>query len=387
MNIGFFTDSYRPYISGVVRSIDTFRKELTKMGHRVYIFAPNYPNCPKEEGVYRFASLPSPTHPDFTLAIPFSLQLRRTLKKLDLQVIHTHSPFLLGKLGAKYAKRNNIPLVTTYHTLYEQYTTHYVPFARSISSKVVKKYTIDYCNECDLVVAPTNIIKDGIISGGVKTPVEVIPTGVDLDEYSKGDPSLLRQQLGKGPDTHILLSVGRLGYEKNIDFLLRAFQKILSFKPNTHLVLAGGGPQQSEFQQLAKDLGIDRYVTFAGMLPRHKLVNAYLGADLFVFASVTETQGLVIGEAKAAGLPVVAVDANGVSEMVKHGEDGYLTPCREDLFSKSVLEILDNESLRRNMAVRALKNAQALSSYHSAMKLLAAYHFVCLANSNRAAAF
>jgi 1,2-diacylglycerol 3-alpha-glucosyltransferase len=191
LNIAFFTDSYLPYTSGVVRSIETFSAEFRALGHQVYIFAPDYPNCPKLENVFRFKSLPSIAHKDFTLAIPISPRLENTLQELKIDIIHVHSPFLLGRLGAKAAKKNRIPLIYTYHTLYDQYV-HYVPIAQNFSRWLVRKMSKDFCNLCDLVVTPTSMIEDLLRKYGVRTSIETIPTGINLKNFEKGDHSWLR---------------------------------------------------------------------------------------------------------------------------------------------------------------------------------------------------
>ena len=155
--IGIFTDSYRPYNSGVVRSIETFSTELTAQGHELYIFAPSYRDCENESRVFRFASIPAPTNPDFTLAVPISLKLKPTIKRLDLDLIHVHSPFVLGRVGARYARKLGIPLVFTFHTLYEQYV-HYFPFGQNITRELTQKWCADFANNCDMVVAPTGVV-------------------------------------------------------------------------------------------------------------------------------------------------------------------------------------------------------------------------------------
>lgn len=373
MKIGFFTDSFRPYTSGVVRSIETYTRDLTALGHTVYTFAPNYPGCQPEDKVFRFLSIPSPTNQDFTLAIPFSLHLRQTIQKIGIEVIHTHSPFLLGRLGARYAKQNNIPLVFTYHTLYDQYA-HYIPIAKDLTKKLVKKITLDFCNECDLVIAPTKVVGDFLQEGGVYKPIEVLPTGIEVNEFANLDREWLRKTYGIGENKKILLHVGRLGIEKNIDFLLHATAGIIKYIPDVVLVLVGTGPKIENFKQLVDDLGITNHVLFAGLLPREEVVQAYGGADLFVFASLTETQGIVLGEAKAAGLPVVALKANGASEMIKTGIDGILTELNLEEFQKAVITLLNNPELRNSFGANALQNLREISSQACAEKLAGCYY-------------
>lgn len=379
MNIGFFTDSYRPYTSGVVRSIETFTKELKKLGHQVYIFAPHYKDCEKEPGVFRYLSVPSPTNQEFALAIPISLRARPLVRKLKLDIIHVHSPFLMGRLGAHIARSERIPLVYTYHTLYDKYV-HYVPFAQELSSKLVQKIATDFSNRCDLVIVPTSVIGDLIRQNGVRAPIVNIPTGIEIDDYQYGDPTWLRQTY-RIPEHHrILLFVGRIGQEKNIEFLIRAFNLVQQKLPDTTLVLVGGGPQEHELKELVVSLGLQDKVIFTGTLDKKLVINCYLGADLFVFASVTETQGLVIGEAKAAGLPVVAVDAYGVKEMVTHGRSGFLCRLNEQEFISRIITLLEDRDLYDRMSAAALEEAQLITAEACAKRLVQAYQSVLRAN-------
>jgi 1,2-diacylglycerol 3-alpha-glucosyltransferase len=370
VKIGMFTDSYRPYTSGVVRSIETTASKLTELGHEVFIFAPSYPNYEKESRVYRFVSVPTPTYPDFAIALPFSLYLNTTIKRLNLDVIHVHSPFTMGLLGSRTARRYGIPLVFTYHTMYDEYV-HYLPFARGISRKVVLRMSKNFCNRCDLVITPTKVVQD-IVGARIQTPVDAIPTGIDISEFVDLDRSWLRCQYGIPADNKILLHLGRMGKEKNVPFLLNAYQQIIKQRPDTKLVIAGDGPERTALEAEAQDMGLGG-VIFTGPLSREQVINSYAGADLFIFASTTETQGLVLGEAKAAGLPSVAVKALGAAEMVTDGVDGFLTPLDMDVFISRVLQLLDDDQLRNAMAQRAMAEAEHISSTAMAKKLLGAY--------------
>ncbi|UNC92387.1 glycosyltransferase family 4 protein [Candidatus Contubernalis alkaliaceticus] len=372
MKIGIFTDSFRPYKSGVVRSIESFSSQLTLMGHEVYVFGPDYPNCEKEDRVFRFISIPAPTQPDFTLAIPFSPKLGKTIKELGIDIIHLQSPFLLGRLGLRYAKKYNIPLVFTYHTMYDQYV-HYLPIAKNFSKVLMQRWSKDFCNHCDLVITPTEIVQEHIKSSGVEVPVINLSTGIDTKEFEDTDSTWLRKNFGFKDDETILLHIGRLGKEKNVSFLLKAFKEILNHQPKGKLVIVGGGPDLKNLQNTAEDLNIHENVIFTGIIPREQLINAYAGADIFIFASLTETQGLVLCEAKAAGLPVVAVKALGASEMINNGLDGYLTSYSQGQFVEKVLVLMENRELREDMSQRAKESAFEMSSYNQTKKLLNAY--------------
>ncbi|MDK2815394.1 MAG: 1,2-diacylglycerol 3-alpha-glucosyltransferase [Moorella sp. (in: firmicutes)] len=372
MHIGIFTDSYLPYTSGVVRSIVTFSNELRRLGHRVSIFAPSYGNSRPEKDIYRFHSLRAPTFKEFALAIPVAPALPRVLRELRIDLIHVHSPFLMGQLGARMARQLGLPLVATYHTLYEEYV-HYFPLAPRLMRKAVRHYTVSFCNRCQLVITPTEVITAYLRENGVKVPVVSIPTGIELDRFQNLDSTWLRKYLQLPPEEIILLHVGRLGKEKNITFILQAFAFVHQQVPDTRLVLVGSGPLKETLQSQARSLGINQAVTFAGSFPFEQMPAVYAGADLFIFASVTETQGLVIAEAKAAGLPVVAVKAYGVEEMVVNGKDGFLTSLDINTFSACVLQLVKDLSLRRQMGEQARQNAAAFAAAAMARRLEAQY--------------
>lgn len=372
MRIGIFTDSYKPYTSGVVRSIETFNKEFQELGHETYIFAPSYPNYQKESKVFRFLSVPAPTNPDFSLALPFSLRLRHNIKNLQLDLIHVHSPFLLGRLGAKYARSLNVPLVFTFHTMYEQYV-HYVPIGQNITKEITRVFCREFCNGCDMVITPTGIVARHLKDIGVFKEVRSIPTGIDLMEFENQDRGWLRNEYNISQEDKILLCVGRLGQEKNHNFVLEAFKRVSERVANTKLVLVGGGPEEKALKGAAARLGLENRVVFTGTLPRDKVILCYCGADIFVFASLTETQGLVIGEAQAAGLPSVAIKANGVSEMISDGVDGFLTENDQHDFVDSIICLITNDQLYSAMSKNALESAKRISSRNCALQLLECY--------------
>ncbi|MEW6726170.1 MAG: glycosyltransferase family 4 protein, partial [Bacillota bacterium] len=374
VNIAVFTDSYRPWTSGVVRSIDTFAEEISARGHYVYIFAPRYGSAQREEHgkVFRFYSLPS-TNPGFNIAIPFSIRLKTTLRRLRIDLVHVHSPFLLGRLGLKCAREIGVPVVFTYHTMYDHYV-HYVPLAQNLTKKITRHLACSFCNRCNLILVPSNVIGDYIRDLGVKVPIRKLPTGIKLDDFRHGDPGWLGERYGIGADEKVLLFVGRLGLEKNVEFLLKAFDKLLRvYRQPVRLVLVGGGPQTQQLKEMAAEKGISDRVIFTGPLSMDDVAHCYAGSRLFVFASMTETQGLVIGEAKAAGLPTVAIDAFGVSEMIEDGQDGFLTPPDEDVFVSRLLQLLTNEDLYGRFSRKALMNAESISSGAMAAQLINVY--------------
>ncbi|MEW6173486.1 MAG: glycosyltransferase family 4 protein [Bacillota bacterium] len=372
LRIGVFTDSYRPYTSGVVRSIETFRAELEARDALFYIFAPWYKGCKPESRIYRFVSFPVPTNPGFRLALPFSLKIGSTIKELKLDLVHVHSPFLLGGLGARWARRLDLPLVFTYHTLYEEYV-HYFPFLKTQTRQLTLRYTTAFCNRCDLVLAPTRVIGSYLLETGVRARIRTLPTGIDLKSFQGGDRDGFRKRYGIGPDERVMVYVGRLAKEKNIGFLLKTLGLIVDRLPGTRLLLVGGGPQREDLVKEAEEKNVGRNVVFTGPVAPDYVKDCYAAGDVFVISSLTETQGLVVGEAKAAGLPAVAVRAKGLTEMVDEGVDGFLVPLDEKVFAERVCRLFEDRELYGRFRVNALQKAEELSAPRAADTLLNYY--------------
>lgn len=375
MKIGFFTDSYKPYLSGVVKSIESFTTELRKQGHCVYIFAPDYPEVKKQENEYRFVSLPVPTNTDFRLAIPLSKKILPEIRRLNLDIIHTHSPFLMGRLGRYIARKLNIPLVFTYHTLYDQYI-HYVPIARRLARRLTIKYCRDYSQSCDLIITPTDFVQQVLWDHKIVTKMLTVPTGINLRAYrfdSEKQQEKIKRKYGIADKERVLLFVGRLGEEKNVSFLLKSYKYIVDSLFDTRLVIVGDGPQKAWLKRLAEELHIADNVVFTGKQESERVVYFYQLADLLLFPSITETQGLVTLEAMAGGAPVIAIDAAGSSSMIDNGVNGILVKGDKNLFAQATIELLTNEMKYRIMKKNALKKAEELSINKMTQRLLHAY--------------
>ncbi len=373
MNIAMFSDSYYPYVSGVVRSIELFRHELKKLGHNVYIFAPSYRRQREEEGVFRFPSITAPTLKDFSLALPYAPGAGKIIQDLKIDLVHCHSPFLLGMVGARTAKRNNLPLVFTHHTLYDLYV-HYLPLFQGLARRLVLDFVRRFCNNCNLVITPTKMLAERLRELGITAPLQAIPTGLKMEEYANPDPSWLRREYNIGPEEKILLCVARFGKEKNLDMVLQAFRLINRVYPASRLFLVGIGPYEAELRQITTDMGLDCRVTIIGQaLPRGTLTNYYAGADLFIYAATTETQGIIVSEAHAVGLPVVAVGANGIAEMVNEGFDGFLTPPSAADLAEKAVSLLRNDGLRRRLGSQARESAKKISAASTAARMADAY--------------
>lgn len=369
MRIGFFLDSYRPYVSGVVYSAESFADGLRHLGDEVFIIAPSSPMKYTDPYIIGAPSIHTPLQPsDHYLPYPISPTLWKSVKKLNLDIIHTHHMFLLGRLGAAWSKRLGIPLVHTYHTILTEYT-HYVPLMPSLAKRIVVNMTRKYCNNCDKVTVPTPQIAPVLRSFGVTADIDVIPTGIDISVYEGLDRDQCRAALGYKDDEFVLICVARLAQEKNPEFVIRAFSKIALRNPNTRLLMVGPGPLADNLKRLSQELGVDDKVTFTGAVAHEAIPMYYKASDLFVYASVTDTQAIVIPEAMASGIPAVAVGAHGVNGMIKNGIDGFLTKLDIDDFTDRIYNLMNDSTRYDLFSSEALASANKLSTKASAIAL------------------
>jgi len=377
VRIAIFSDSWYPYVSGVNRSIEIFKMELEKRGHRVFLFVPACGNRDQEEpGIYRFTSLPAVFNPGFRLAIPFSPRLTKTVKELSVDLIHSQSPMIMGRAGMYCSRRLDLPLVFTHHTLYDLYT-HYAGALAGPATRYLTSYVRRYANRCDLVITPTGIVAERLSERGITAPLRAVSTGVVLDEFEQCDQNWLHRSLNLDQNTPLILCVARLGLEKNIYLLLDSFARINQRLPETRLVLAGLGPLRNKIRPYAKSLGLeDRFFLLDREFSRRDLASIYASADLFLYPSVTETQGIIINEAHAAGLPVVAVGAHGVAEMVEDGVDGILTEPDPDALAGAAVKVLEDQALRESLSRGAYQAARRITSGQMAEKMISVYQEV-----------
>lgn len=366
-----------PQINGVVTVIRTMRHLLEESGHEVFVFAPTYAETEPEEGVYRFTSFTYPFHKESRVVIPYKRKISMVFEALD--IVHSHTPFSLGLLALWVAKRYKKPHLHTYHTLFTEYR-HYVPYPLRPTRGMAEHISAAFCNRCDAITAPSQKMRDELLRYGVKPKIFLLPFGPDLSEFKKEPLWEPRRTLKISPRARVLLFAGRLGTEKNLLFLLRAFKRMTEFKQQGHilnLVIAGDGPQRKKLEEYVTALGLRDQVLFTGYLEHAKLIDLYKMADLFVFASKTETQGLVLVEALAAGTPVVAVGAMGVLDVVTHGESGLLVEEDEEAFARAVVELLDDPKKLHAMKAKALERAYELSAQRAVQRLVGIYQELC----------
>jgi 1,2-diacylglycerol 3-alpha-glucosyltransferase len=371
VNIGVFTDSYLPRRSGVVRAVQAASRHLRGRGHRVYVFAPTYAGyADTDPDVYRFPSVTPPGYPDFPLAVPYARPLLPELRALGLEIVHTHSPFLLGGVGVWVARRFHLPVAFTYHTLYAEYA-HYAPVLGRLSRPLVIAYTTAYCNRCDRVLVSVPAVAEIVRKYGVRTPVEVIPSvGIDLPLGPGMPPADVRRQFGIPPDAPLLVFVGRLAREKGLPLLLDA---VAGLPATVWLLLVGDGPERARLEASARNLGIASRVVFAGAQEHARVIDALGAADLFVFPSLTETLGLGVLEAMAAGRAVVAVRAGAMPDIVRDGDTGRLVPPDPGAFRSAIQALLGDDRVRAAMGARAREVAAQYAQDRLTDRLIGIY--------------
>lgn len=376
MHIAYFTNTYLPVVSGVVRSVQLFREALSSLGHNVFVFAQEDDYEDTEPFIFRYPSLRLPLPVDIPAALPVSPFVDQLLPKLKLDVIHTHHPFLLGQTAAGKARDLNLPLVFTFHTQYHEYT-HYVPLPQEQVQEFIKtrimNWLREYMRKCQHIIIPSESMRSILIDDyGLVDRFTVIPTGLDIAPFKETDGAALRAEWG-WPDDRIIISVGRLAEEKNWITLLQAFALAQKDQPDLRLVLVGDGPQAQALRQLAGELGIKDRVLFTGRVPFEQIPVYLKAADLFAFASITETQGLATLEAMAAGLPVVAVIGTGTQDIVEDGAQGFLVQNDSQDLANGIVQLINNPDLMSEFKSAALKKSRAYDYKRLARKMLKVY--------------
>lgn len=385
MKIGFFTECYLPVMNGVSVSIDTFRKALEDKGHEVFIFAPDNKDEENDPHVFRFPAIKDKKKRLYPITFP-SIEVMKTYLPEEvvsnLDIIHSQHMFTMGLLARYTARKYDKPLIYTYHTMLADYT-HYAGVFALLLEHYLNNMTKRFCNTCDQIITPSNPMKKLLLKYGVKKPVEVIMTGIEPKNFKRYDSHKFRKKYKIDEEKKLLLYLSRIAKEKNLDFLLEAFVKIKREYPECHLVMVGGGPEEKWCKQRINELKIKDSVTMTGMLPKEEANEIFGMADLFVFPSISETQGIVIAEAMAAGTPPVAVGKMGPIDLVHDGEDGYLTKLDTDDFAEKVVKLLKNNHLRQEFAHRGLLRVDQFSNETSTSKLISLYEKVLRAKGSK----
>lgn len=363
MRIAMFTNNYKPYIGGVPVSIEHLAEALRKRGNSVYVFAPSYKGQTEEEYVIRYPSFPVKIAGAPVPNVLTKLFLKK-VEELDIDIIHVHHPAIVGNVALSIRRKLGIPVVFTYHTRYEEYL-HYIKTLEKIEQNtgVIDWYLKRFCNRCDMLIAPTPGIRSYLNEKNIDTPVGVLPTGIPEESFSADKTSaaeIRHRYLGSAD--YLFCTVARLAEEKNLMFQLKGLRQLkddLAKKGKTyrHLMI-GEGPERDKLMVKIRELGLSDNIILTGNIKNQEIRNYQAAADLFLFTSKSETQGIVLLEAMAQGNPVVAVDATGVRDIVRHGENGFLTKEHEKEWAAHVCQILNDRVLWKHMQEEAVKTAE-----------------------------
>ena len=329
MNILMMTNTYKPILGGLEKSVESFAHEFRKLGHRVVIVAPEYQETQPEKDVIRIPAVQNFNGSDFSLQLPIPGALIDALGNFRPDIVHSHHPFLIGDTALRVASKFNVPLVFTHHTLYEE-NVHYVPGDQDALKRFVIQLSTGYANLADMVFAPSESVLHLMRDRGVWTPIEIVPTGIYVENFEPDAGKSFRARHGIPMDAFVVGHLGRLAPEKNLEFLTRAVVEFLKKHTRAHFLVGGKGPSEDAIAQILNDTGMSGRLHMAGIVKGEELISAYHAMDVFVFASQSETQGLVLTEAMAAGIPVIGVDAPGVREVIHDGINGCLL-AHEDI--------------------------------------------------------
>jgi 1,2-diacylglycerol 3-alpha-glucosyltransferase len=382
MRILKISDVFFPRVNGVSTSIDTFRRDLVALGHEVVLVAPAYsrgsadPCTTANPSIRRVPARAVPRDPEDRIMSWGGL--RRVLAELvprKFDVVHIHTPFLAHYAGLGFAREQGTPVVATYHTLFEEYLHHYVPLLpRKITGGLARRFSRSQCNQLDAVIAPSQAMQQALVAYGINRRIEILPTGLPAERFQTGDGNAFRRRHGLEQKRPLLLFVGRTAHEKNIGFLLEMMLELRRRSPDALLLIAGEGPAAHSLRAQATRLGLDGTVRFLGYFDRGgELQDCYSAADIFVFSSLTETQGLVLLEAMAQGVPVVAIPRMGTIDILGPGLGCRHAPNDPKGFAEVVRTLLADSAARRELGVQAREYAETWASARMAQRLSALY--------------
>jgi glycosyltransferase involved in cell wall biosynthesis len=402
MRILMISDVYFPRVNGVSTSIKTFAREFSGRGHGVTLIAPEYGpdkgspggdvRCRTAGGhrgdgslgadgfeIIRIPSRYLVLDPEDRILRPSRIRRHRErIARRGYDLVHIQTPFVAHYAGLSLARRMGVPVVESYHTYFEQYLDKYVTFLPSSWLRLAaRRFSAAQCGQVDALVVPSRAMLSVLGVYGVRTPTAVIPTGIDPGQFDRGDGERFRHCYGIPPDRPALVHVGRLAFEKNIDFLLRMLVRVRRKVPNVLLVIAGEGPARRSLESLTIELGLSEHVLFVGYLNRDgPLEDCYSAGDAFVFASRTETQGLVLIEAMALGVPVVSTAVMGTKEVLEGGKGSLIAADDEADFASKAARLLSDSGLRATLGEQARDYARTWSAEALANRMLEFYRTV-----------
>lgn len=384
MRIGMMADVYKPHVSGITNYISLNKKFLEKAGHEVFVFSFGDKDYPDDErNIIRSRGLPL-VDTGFYISFRYRRYARQLLYTMD--IVHVNHPFLSGSLALRYCRPRGIPIAFTNHTRYDLYAHAYLPILPDVVGEtMLQAYMPTFCRACDLVIAPSAGMRDILQRLGVETAIEVIPNGVNLEPYCNDIAALDRARLGFTPEDVVLVYVGRLGPEKNLPFLLRAFSGASQADDKVRLLFVGDGPERDNLQDRVMSMGIQKKVFFTGMIPYEEMPRYLATADAFVTASVTEVHPLSIIEAMASGLPVLGITSPGISDTIENEVTGFLSTDELAAFTAKMMRLVTEAELRKEMGLQARQASKKYAIERTSQLLLEQYERVVALSSRRKA--
>jgi 1,2-diacylglycerol 3-alpha-glucosyltransferase len=380
MNIGLFTDTYFPQVSGVSTSVKVLSEQLIKDGHNVYIFTTTDPKVKKteygvgtEKNIYRFSSIPFAGFKDRRIAVRGFFEAVDIARVLRLDIVHTQTEFSLGMTGKFVARQLGIPLIHTYHTMYQDYT-HYVVNGRLIKPSNVKTLIHSYLKSVQAVVAPSDYTKDVLLSYGVRAPISVIPTGISFPDNVEDHSDVIRKRLKIAKDSKVVLSLGRVAAEKSIPELISSFSNVLKSIPKTILIIAGDGPDRLELEEKVNEMHLSKNIKFVGMVNHDEVFSYYKLADVFASPSTTETQGITFIESMNAGTPYIAKPNTFLSPITKDVSVGTIVNDENEL-TQAIVNYLSHPEFKADNKIRE-KELSKISAEAFANKIIYLYEDV-----------
>jgi glycosyltransferase involved in cell wall biosynthesis len=377
MRIGIFTNTYRPTVNGVAKCVEYYERGLCARGHEVIIFAPapeDYDRALDPPNIYRFPTLALPLDMDYSIAAPYSRPVVKALRSLDFDVIHTQHPIWVGAWGAWYARWAKVPLVTTVHTEYRLFA-HLMPLPEPLVEAYLRARVTRHCNKCEVVTTAVPSMRRLLRQGGVRRPIEILPNPTEIAAFTGVSGGPVRATYGIPADALLLGFVGRLSIEKNLAFLLDAAVRVMRTHPEVFFLLVGDGTEREALEEQAHREGLADRVLFSGAMPHASIPPFQAAFDLFVTASLSETQPLAYTEAMASGKPVVALKAPGAQDMIEPGKNGLLSEpeAGPEALAEQIAALVEDAPRRREMGAHARESVQQFDVARVAEKLEAIY--------------
>lgn len=376
MNILMMSNTYTPIVGGLEKSIELFSKEFQKKGHRVYVVAPRFENTPQNERcVIRIPAIQKFQGTDFSVNLPIPGLLTKFIKHFKPDIVHSHHPFLVGDMALRLSRSLEIPLIFTYHIMFEQYID-YFPIHNETFKHFVVNLAAGYSNLCDAVIVPTQNVKSVLESRGVTSPIHVIPTGIDVRAFGQGDGISFRKKHEIPANAFVIGYTGRIAPEKNLEFLSQNVARCLKTNSQAHFLMAGTGPLLNAIKEIFSGHKLLKQFHYAGLLNPPDIIDCYHAMDIFAFSSHSETQGIVLLEALAAGVPILALQDPVVAEFIKDFQNGRLiNDDHPDQFIQAMdwFYHLDKNEYKK-MKLSAQQSAKSYSILKSVNHTLKLYH-------------